>query len=287
MAFQLGVIIVILSLIVGFIGGGGNILVLLQPFEALIIIGTAAGSFIISNSKTSLSLALRNIHKVTKREPYSREDYVELLCFLFNLLKYSNYCSKMELETHIEYPERSFIFKNFKGVLYNEKAVTFISDYMRLIVLGFEKPYELQQMMEDEIFEKKAQGQMVASCFYRLGDSLPGLGIIAAVLGVINAMAAIASDPAILGRKIAAALIGTFLGVFFAYGIVSPIGAYLESYGIEELKFLECIKAAIVSHAKGHPPTISIECARQIIPDHLKPNFIELEKTLRKNIIKR
>ncbi|WP_039458403.1 flagellar motor stator protein MotA [Candidatus Jidaibacter acanthamoebae] len=285
--FQLGIIIVILSLVIGFIGGGGNILVLIHPFEALIILGTAIGSFIISNSKTSLTLAFTNIHKVTKREPYSKEDYVELLSFLFNLLKYSKSNSKMDLETQIEYPEKSFLFKRFKKIFDDKQVTTFISDYMRLIVLGFENPYELQQMMEDELFEKKIQGQNLASCFNRLGDSLPGLGIIAAVLGVINAMASIAADPSVLGRKIAAALIGTFLGVFLSYGIISPIGAFFEGYTNEEVKFLECIKAAIVSHAKGHPPTISIECARQIIPDHLKPSFIELEKSLKKNLIVR
>ncbi len=285
--FQLGMIIVLLSLFVGFIGGGGNIYVLMQPFEALIIVGTAVGSFLLSNPRSLLHSAFSSIHKITKREPYSKEDYIELLSFLFNLLKYAKFKSKIELENHIERPEESFIFKRFKRILENKQAVVFLSDYMRLIVIGFDDPYELQQMMEEELNEKKLYGQSVAVCFHRLGDSLPGLGIIAAVLGVINAMAAIASDPSVLGRKIAAALIGTFLGVFLSYGIVSPIGAFLECYNTEELKFLECIKAALISHAKGHPPSISIECARQIISEQLKPSFVELEKILKKNLIAR
>jgi len=158
---------------------------------------------------------------------------------------------------------------------------------MRMLTLGYDNTYELDNIMQDHIAVKKEHGYEISSALLRIGDALPALGIIAAVLGVINAMASINAPPEVMGQKIASALIGTFLGVTVAYCIINPLGAYLEKLSNDEGKFLECIKAGFLAHAKGNPPSISLEFARQVIPNNLKPSFYEIEKAIEDNKINR
>lgn len=287
MLFHIGIMVVLLSLIVGFIGTGGNVLILFQPFEILIITGTAIGSYMLSNPSSLLKNVFQHLPKITRGTTHQRENYLELLVFLFSLFKFAKTHPIMELEFHIETPHKSHLFKKFSSILQNQVTLIFICDYMRMFILGFDNPYELEQMMDDDLNMRKMDAHDVSLSLQRLGDTLPALGILAAVLGVINAMASINAEPHILGAKIAGALIGTFLGIFFSYCIVMPVGVFLGKFLIDEVKFLECIKVAIISYAKGHPPTISVEFARQNIPQQFKPTFEELESTIKKYIIKR
>ena len=155
-----------------------------------------------------------------------------------------------------------------------------------MIVLGFDNAYELENMMESDIAERHSKVYYVSHSIQKLGDSFPALGIVAAVLGVIIAMAAVGSEASILWMKIASALVGTFIGVLFSYGIITPIGLFLAKFGKDEIKFFECIKAALISHMHGHPPSISVEFARQAIPIKHKPSFSELERYIEENTYK-
>lgn len=280
MLFQVGIIIVLFSIVLGFMAEGGRVGVLLQPFAVLIILGSALGIFIISNPKSLLKSIWRNMPKVFMPSPYSKYDYIEGLVFMFEVFRYARSHSILALEEHIENPYKSSLFKRHPTILMKREAVTFFCDYMRMLVLGYDNTYELDNMMGDQINIRKEYTREISSALYRIGDTLPALGILAAVLGVINAMGSIAAPPEVLGPKIAAALIGTFFGVAVAYCVVNPIAAKLDKYGSDEAKFLEFLKAGLIAHSRGNPPSISIEFARQAISLNLKPTFNEVEKAI-------
>lgn len=280
MLFYIGLLIVVASIIGGFAGEGGNLMVLVQPYAALIIIGSAVGIFVISNPQSLLKSIWYNIHKVIRSNPYSRADYLDLLVFQFNFFRFARSRSVLELESHIESPLKSHLFKDFPKMLANREAVVFFCDYMRMMVLGYDNSYELDNMMQEQIEVRKNYSQEVCNALFKIADTLPALGIIAAVLGVVNAMGSINAPPEVMGHKIGSALIGTFLGVVISYCFVLPIGIFLEKYGRDEAKYLECIKAGFLAHVRGNPPSISIEFARQSIPTNLKPSFFEVEKAI-------
>jgi len=280
MLFYLGMLIVVLSVAVGYIAEGGNLFVLIQPYSALIIVGSAFGIFIISNPKSLLISIWKNLPKIFRASPYSKFDYIEALAFQFDVFKFARGNSLLALEEHIENPYKSSVFKNHPRILARREALVFFCDYMRMMVLGYDNTYELENMMEDQINIRREYTNEIASALYRIGDTLPALGILAAVLGVINAMGSIDSPPDVLGHKIGAALIGTFIGVAISYCVVNPIAANLQKYGNDEAKFLEFIKAGFIAHSRGNPPSISIEFARQAISVNLKPTYNEVEKAI-------
>ncbi len=280
MLFHIGMLIVLLSIVGGFLAEGGNIFIFLQPFAALIIIGSALGIFIISNPKSLLKSIWRNLPKVFMGSPYSRSDYIEVLVFMFSVFRFARTNSIVALEEHIENPYKSSLFKQYPRILAHREAVVFFCDYMRMLVLGYDNTYELENMMQEQINVRRGYSFEISDALYKIADTLPALGIVAAVLGVINAMGSIDAPPDILGHKIGAALIGTFFGVAISYCLVSPIASNLQKYGADEAKFLECIKAGFIAHSRGNPPSISIEFARQAIAVNLKPSFNEIEAAI-------
>jgi chemotaxis protein MotA len=280
MLFQVGVLVVLLSVILGYLAEGGNIFVLFQPFTALIIVGSAMGIFLISNPKSLLKSIWYNLPKVIKGSPYTKFEYIQCLVFLFEVFRYARSHSILALEEHIENPYKSSLFRKHPSILSKREAVVFFCDYMRMLVLGYDNTFELENMMEEQINVRKEYINEISGALYRIGDTLPALGILAAVLGVINAMGSIASPPDVLGHKIASALIGTFFGVAIAYCVVNPIAAKLHKFGYDEAKLLECIKAGFIAHARGNPPSISIEFARQAISVNMKPSFEDVEKAI-------
>ncbi|MFI4983808.1 MAG: flagellar motor stator protein MotA [Rickettsiales bacterium] len=280
MQFHVGIFIIIISLIVGYLGEGGALHVLFQPFSVLIIVGSGMGILIISNPKHLLRSIWINIPKMFYGKAYSREEYLELLVFLFNFFRYARQHSMVELEEHIEKPYKSSLFKQFPQFLKNREPTVFLCDYMRMLTLGYDNHFELENMMQEQINARKEYTAEISGALFRLGDTLPALGILAAILGLVNAMGSVDQSPLILGHKIASALFGTFIGIACAYCIVNPMGSFLLKFGTDESKYLECIKAGIISHARGNPPSISVEFARQTIAMNLKPNFFELEKTI-------
>ncbi|CAG7590241.1 MAG: motility-associated protein [Candidatus Midichloria sp.] len=280
MSLKFGFVIAILSLVIGYLGSGGNLHVLLQPFEWLEIIGIAIGTFIISNPKPVQKALFANFHKIGKNSPYSRTESIEFLSSIFQFLKYANGAPLTEIEKQIDNPKQSNFFHKLYLVPNGEELIKFFCDYFRLTIMGFNKSHELEAIMDNHIDEKRIEIEKMADALLRLGDSLPALGIIVAVLGVVTAMGAVGAEPSILGARIASALIGTFIGVFLSYGIVTPIGLFLQKFCLEETLFFEAIKVAIISHVNGNPPSISIEFVRQTLPETIKPSFTELENKI-------
>ena len=276
MFFIVGVVIVVVSILGGYMPHG-DIRVLWQPLEVLIIVGAATGGFIIGNPKTVILGALTQFTRVLKGPPYKKEHYLELLTLLYSLFKLANSKGALALEPHIENPEESSLFQQYPNFNGNHHAVEFLCDTMRLMTMGSDNPHELEAMMDEDIETLKHESESVAHAITNMADGLPAFGIVAAVLGVIVTMGSISEPPEVLGALIGGALVGTFLGVLLAYGFVGPIGHSLENYAAAEIKYFQCLKAGIIAHAQGHAPAISIEYARKILFPHERPSFIDVE----------
>lgn len=218
--------------------------------------------------------------RLKKGTPYSRSEYLNLLTFMFYFFKYAKSKGSLSLENDIENPYQSEIFLEFPMILDNREVLIFFCDYMRMVVLGFDKSYELQNLIEEQINIRKSYTDEITQALFKLADALPALGIVAAVLGVINAMGSIDAAPAVLGHKIGAALIGTLIGVAVSYCFVSPLGSYMDKFGNDESKFLQCIKSGFIAYVSGNPAAIAVEFARQNVPTNLKPGFLELETAI-------
>ena len=265
----------------GSVAGGyvphGDLRVLWQPLEFLIILGAALGGFIISNPKDVTMATGRHLGRLLKSAPYNKQDYVELLCLQFSLFKLAKSKGALALETHIENPEDSAIFANYPAFMANQNALDFLCDTMRLITMGTENPHELEAMMDEDIEARKHEAHAVAHAVSQLGEGLPAFGIVAAVLGVIVTMGSISEPPEVLGYLIGGALVGTFFGILMSYGVVAPMGAYLMTYCEAESKYLECMRSGIIAHVQGYAPAISVEFARKTLTGHERPSFVELE----------
>jgi chemotaxis protein MotA len=283
MLFYFGIFAMIGSILLGFIAEGGNVIVLFQPYAALIIIGTGVGIFIVSNPRTLQRSIWINIKRLRNGTPYHREDYVGLLTFMFFFFRHAQTSGNLVLEKDIENPTQSPIFREFPDFLRKREALVFFCDYMRMLSMGFNRSYELETLMQDQINIRRNYTYEMSTALFKLADALPALGIIAAVLGVINAMSSVNQAPEILGHKIGAALLGTFIGIAVSYCVVAPLSYYLEKFGMEEAKLLECIKAGIISFLNGNTPIIAAEFARQTAPVNLKPSFLDLEKAIDKH----
>ncbi len=271
------------SVLIGFIGEGGNLLVLLQPYAAIIILGSGVGVFIVSNPRNLQKSIIFNIKRLRNGTPYRKDDYISALTFMFFFFRHAQTTGTLMIEKEIENPMQSQIFLEFPEFLKKREALIFFCDYMRMLTMGFNKSYELENLMQDQINIRRNYTHEMSNALFKLADTLPALGIIAAVLGVINAMGSVNQPPEVLGHKIGAALLGTFIGIAVSYCVVAPLSYYLEKFGMEEAKMLECIKSGIVSFVNGNTPMIAVEFARQTAPVNLKPTFLDLEKAIDKH----
>lgn len=279
MFFFIGLAVVIGSILGGYMPHG-DIRVLWQPLEFLIIIGAATGGYIIANPKSVLLGTLKQITRVITGGPHKKDHYIELLTMLYAIFKLANSKGALALEPHIEHPEESTFFAQYPGFIGNHHAVEFLCDTLRLVTMGSDNPHELEAMMDEDIEVLKHDSESVADAVNTMADGLPAFGIVAAVLGVIVTMGSITEPPEVLGAMIGGALVGTFLGVLIAYGIVGPIGKNLESYAASEIKYFHCLKAAILAHVQGHAPAISIEYARKSLFPHERPSFYDVEEAV-------
>ena len=276
MFFIIGIVVVF-----GSVAGGyaphGDLRVLWQPLEYLIILGAALGGFIISNPKDITLATGKHLGRLLKSAPYHKKDCVDFLCLQFSLFNLAKSKGALALEAHIENPEESSIFSNYPAFLKNDDGVGFSCDTLRLITMGTENPHELEAMMDEDIESRKHEAHSVAHAVAGLGEGLPAFGIVAAVLGVIVTMGSISEPPEVLGALIGGALVGTFFGILISYGVVGPMGAYLTSYCEVEFKYLECMRTGILAHVQGYAPAISVEFARKTLAGHDRPSFTELE----------
>lgn len=280
MKFIIGFVTVMGCVIGGYVLHHGKLAVLWQPTEYLIILGAAIGSFIIGTPGPLIKETAVGLKVLFKGMPYSKKDYTELLIMLNVTFKTMRSKGMLEIESHIEAPESSAVFQLSPVFLHNHEAVHFLCDYLRLLTMGMEDQYQLDDMMEADLNIHRAHGEHIAHGVVNLADAMPALGIVAAVLGVIVTMGSITEPPEVLGALIGAALVGTFLGVLVSYGFVAPMGRYMGEYYAAKVKFIETIKVALLAHVKGNAPVISVEFARNSINEHERPGFKEMEEAL-------
>ncbi|MGM0552634.1 MAG: flagellar motor stator protein MotA [Pseudomonadota bacterium] len=279
MKFILGILIVLGGVFGGFVLHGGNVLVIWQPYEYMIIGGAALGAFLIANPLRVVITVLKSIPQLMKGgSRYSREDYLDLLALMYKLFTKARKEGLMGIEGDVEEPENSELFQAHPRVLKNHHAVEFIADYMRLIISGSMNPHELDALMDVDLETHHEEAERPSHAVNRVADALPGFGIVAAVLGIVNTMGAIGGSIEEIGMKVAAALVGSFLGILLAYGFVGPTSAALESRAQEEAKFLLCIKACILANVQGYSPQVAVEFGRKTMESEMRPGFSELEE---------
>ena len=278
MKFILGLIIVTGCVIGGFILSHGQLALLLQPYEFLIIFGAATGAFIASNPGTVIKDVLGSFPALLKGSKYNKQSYLDLLALMYELFAKARKEGLMALENDIEEPNESEIFKRYPKVLKDHHALEFICDYLRLMVGGSMNSMELENLMDVELDTHHEESHLPSHAVANMADGLPAFGIVAAVLGVVITMGAISEPPEVLGHHIAAALVGTFLGILLSYGYVGPIGSFIGHVRREESKYLECIKICILATLNGYTPQVAVEFGRKALYSKVRPGFVELEE---------
>ncbi len=276
----IGAVVVLASVFGGYIAMGGHIEVLFQPFEFVIIVGAAAGAYIIGNPKIVLARTVSAVMQTLKGQKFKKEDYLELLSLLYVVFKTAKSKGMLALETHVENPEGSELFSGFPKFHGSHHAVTFLCDYLRLITLGTDSPHEMEALMDEEIETHHHENDQVASAIQTVADGMPALGIVAAVLGVIKTMGSITEPPEVLGHLIGGALVGTFLGVFLAYGFIGPMATALKASYDAETRYLQCIKAGLLAYMHGYAPAVAVEFARKALMSDVRPTFYEVEEAV-------
>ncbi len=273
-----GMVVVVFCVLGGYAFNNGHLVILWQPFELMIIGGAAVGAFMVANSKHVIKASLKDIGLIYKSDKYGKQEYIDLLSMLFVIFKTARTKGWLVLEQHIENPQESDIFKKFPSFYENHHAVTFLCDYLRLISLGSEKPYEIEALMDQEIETEQEERNHTSHAVQTMADGLPALGIVAAVLGVIHTMGSITEPPSVLGHLIGGALVGTFLGVLLSYGFVAPIAEAIKNRNDTEMKYYFCIKTCILAFLQGAAPQVAIEFGRKILIHDTKPTFLEVEE---------
>lgn len=280
MLFIIGFIVVFGSVVAGYMMHGGNMMILVQPSEFLIIGGAAIGAFMISNPGSVQKKVLKSLGKLLKSAPYSKAHYLELLTFLYKISKEMKTKGMLAIEAAIEEPHASELFTKYTKFNSDHHAVEFFCDNIRLITMGVDNHYQLEEIMDRDLESHHHDLENVAGAVNGMGESFPALGIVAAVLGVIVTMGSISEPPEVLGHLIGAALVGTFFGILMSYGLVSPMGSSLSKFADAESNYMECIKVAILAHLQGNAPAVTVEFVRKAIPDHLRPSFKEVEEAV-------
>ncbi|MBS0417640.1 MAG: flagellar motor stator protein MotA [Proteobacteria bacterium] len=278
----IGSIVVVGCVIGGFVLEGGHVLALWHPTEVLIIVGAALGAFMTSNPPKVSKAAFTGAIGFVKGPRYKRDDYVQLLKCLYDILVKIRKEGLMAIEGSLEAPDGGALFKNYPKIVADHHLMDFIRDCLRLMVGGSLDPHELESLLEQELETHHEEAHRPASAVQKVADALPGFGIVAAVLGIVNTMAALeGADTATIGHKVGAALVGTFLGILVSYGFIGPIAAAMEHHAAEESKAFEVVKMALVATVRGYVPAVAIEFSRKLLASDLRPSFGDLEAELK------
>jgi chemotaxis protein MotA len=277
----IGYAIVFGAVIGGFVIEGGPIGILIQPVEFLIIGGAAIGALVVGTPIKILVALAKGLKQAIFGGGYNRSDYMELFNMLYEVFSVMRKSGEMALEKDVDDPANSEIFKKYPKFLANDAAKPMMLDSLRLVISGSANADELNHLMDEEIATQEEEGRMPAGVLSKTADALPGLGIVAAVLGVIIAMGSMDQGPEVLGHKIAVALVGTFVGILLCYGVLQPLVQKMELLMIEETKYLECIKTGILAYLHGAAPIIAVEYARRVVFSTERPSAQELEDACR------
>ena len=278
MLIIIGYFVVIASALFGYVLSGGYLAVLFQPLEFLIIGGTAIGAFIVSNEKKVIKATLKALGQLFKSSKYNKTLYLTLINLMYTILTQIRQNGTLSIESDIDNPKESELFKKYPLILANPQICDFITDYLRLMISGNMNVFEIEALMNEEIETYTHELEKPADAISAVGDGLPAFGIVAAVMGVINTLAQADRPASELGELIAHAMVGTFLGILLAYGFVSPLAALLKQRNASVIKTLECTKVILIASMHDYAPQICIEFGRKTLFSHERPSFFELEK---------
>jgi chemotaxis protein MotA len=277
----IGALLVIGCVLGGFVIHGGKVLALWQPSELVIIGGAALGGFVTANGMGTVVKVFQNVAGSLKGAKYGKKHYMALFGLMYDLFNIARKDGVIGLEREIDEPLKSAVFNKHPLVQKDKHALEFITDYLRMMVSGDMNPFQLENLMDVELSTHHHENEEISGAVNKVADALPGFGIVAAVLGIVNTMAALGGPVAEIGQKVAAALVGTFLGILLAYGFVGPTASLLEKVAKEEEQFFIAIKTCIIAMVQGYPPQIAVEFGRKSTPSHMRPTFRELETHLR------
>ncbi len=277
MTIIIGLVVTLVCLLGGFMAMGGHVGVIWQPWEYVIILGSAFGTFIVANPMKTIKDSLLGLKEAFANAAPKKDDYLDVLSCLFSLMRELRTKSRSEVEAHIESPEDSAIFSSYPKLVANEELTTFICDYFRLIIMGNARPHEIEALMDEEIQTLRGDKLKSYHSLVVLSEGLPALGIVAAVLGVIKAMGAIDQSPEILGGLIGAALVGTFAGIFFSYAVFSPLATQVKIVREKKMRVFVVVKQGLLAFMNGAIPQVAIEHGRKTVSRYDRPTIDELE----------
>lgn len=281
MLFIIGIIVVFGSVGWGFVLSHGQLAALWQPFEVMIIMGAAIGAYLISNPFHIMIESVKLMPQVILGSKVNKAMCMDVLGLIYDILNKSRREGMMAIESDVENPNASAIFARYPAILMNEPLARFIADYFRIISSGNLASHELEALMDQEIDARLHELEMPGNALSKVADALPGFGIVAAVLGIVITMASIGGDPAVIGKHVAAALVGTFMGVLFAYGLVGPISIRMKHIAEDEIKLYDASKASIIASMNGLAPQLAIEFGRKSLFTHGRPTFDEVDSKVR------
>jgi chemotaxis protein MotA len=263
---------------------GGNMGVILKalPFEMTTIFGAAIGAFLANNQMPVIKSAMSGLGMCFKGSKYTKARYMELLALLYDILQKARKEGLMSIEKDVEEPDKSPLFQKYPNVGTDHHVTDFITDYLRMMVSGNLNAHEIESLMDAELDTHHAEAHAPVAALQRLAGGLPAFGIVAAVLGVVNTMGSVGQPPAVLGGMIGSALVGTFLGIFLAYGFAEPLAGLLEQKLDEASKELTCIKTTLLASMQGYAPQVAIEFGRKVLYSNVRPTFAELESHVKK-----
>ena len=278
----IGIAVIFVMVFGGYILAGGKMGIILQalPFEMIMIGGAAIGAFLLSNDLAAVKQTMKDVGKVFKGPRWKPEDYRDLLCLLFELIRIAR-TNPVGLEEHVENPHDSAVFGRYPKIQHDHETVDLICDTFRAASMNYDDPHQVEEVLDKRMETNQTHALHSSHALQSMADALPALGIVAAVLGVIKTMASIDQPPEILGKMIGGALVGTFLGVFLAYGIVGPFATRVKAVVDEDGHFHMLIREVLVANLHNHAPNICIEVGRQNTPHHVRPGFGDLETALR------
>lgn len=278
----IGIAVIFVMVFGGYILAGGKMGIILKalPFEMIMIAGAAIGAFLLSNDLAAVKQSMKDVGKVFKGPRWKPEDYRDLLCLLFELIRIAR-TNPVGLEEHVENPHDSAVFGRYPKIQHDHETVDLICDTFRAASMNYDDPHQVEEVLDKRMETNQAHALHSSHALQSMADALPALGIVAAVLGVIKTMASIDQPPEILGKMIGGALVGTFLGVFLAYGIVGPFATRVKAVVDEDGHFHMLIREVLVANLHNHAPNICIEVGRQNTPHHVRPSFGDLESALR------
>ncbi|MEW6220310.1 MAG: flagellar motor stator protein MotA [Thermodesulfobacteriota bacterium] len=277
----IGIVIVLVSVVGGYLLEHGNLHVLIQPIEMLIIFGAAIGGFVIASPLPIIKSVAGSMGRIFGGKTYGKPDYLESLMLLSEVFLKIRKEGLVSIEADVDDPKASKIFGKYGKFLANHHAQAFVTDTLRTVMTTSIESHELEALLDTELESHHEEMLIPAHAVANIADGLPGLGIVAAVLGVVITMGKISEPPEVLGHSIGAALVGTFLGVLSCYGFVGPMAKNLEYTANEEKEYLSVLKTGLVAYVGGAAPQIAVEFARRVIPGHVRPSFNEVEEAFR------